>query len=596
MIRQDDDHDAVCSSKARHLLVTAPPGTGKTFLTVRLAGELVPHLPPGSAALVLTFSNQARTQLEREAALQLSPDLRRSVEISNYHSFFWRAVNAYRRALGLPEALDIGSRRRRHEALRTAVGREILKPLETHTGLLDALSEHRYQEFQDGRTPEPDVLERLLDATRKEQRAGRLVFDDLGALFWELLVRFPAVEAAYRRRFPVVIADEHQDASALQDVVVRRLAEHRLLVFADPMQLIHGFRGASDERLEQHRKDCDEERSLGTSHRWHGCQHLAEWLLAVRKRLCGQACPCQAPAELRAVWTSRLHGLNAVKPQVKYAALKAFRMGHQSVAVLSRTNEEVGELQRYLCRQGLHPRQIGTADFEEARDDIERLLLLRTSETVAAHALQRVSTLVPALRGTAIEQARRRLGPDGVDIRRAGAHARLLLEPLKRLYEGGPRFYFEVLVGMLAAAQRAGHHIPQREALRALQRTGAELDGDSLELEEALAIYTQEVMQAAQAAPRPRRGLFVMTAHQAKGKEFDHVILADASAHFFPDNWDSRKLFYVAVTRATKGWTVIAPDDGASPLLGALFETDSAFPAPRAEADQLSGGQMCLWS
>ena len=61
-----------------------------------------------------------------------------------------------------------------------------------------------------------------------------------------------------------------------------------------------------------------------------------------------------------------------------------------------------------------------------------------------------------------------------------------------------------------------------------------------------------------------------MTAHQAKGKEFDHVILADASARFYPDNWDSRKLFYVAMTRATRGWTVIAPDNGASPLLAAL--------------------------
>ena len=570
MIRQDDDHDAVCSSKARHLLITAPPGTGKTFLTVRLAGELVPHLPAGSAALVLTFSNQARTQLEREAARQLTPDLRRSVEITNYHGFFWRAVNAYRRALGLPETLDIGSRRRRIEALRRAIGSETLEPLKSHAGLLDALAEHRYKEFQDERTPEPNVLERLLGAVQEEQRAGHLVFDDLGALFWELLERFPAVEAAYRRRFPVVIADEHQDASALQDAVVWRLAQRRLVVLADPMQLIHGFRGASEARLEQHRKDCDQEKSLGTSHRWHGSQHLADWLLAVRKRLAGDASACPAPRELRIEWTSRLHGLGAVKAQVKYAVLRAFRSGCQSVAVLARTNEEAGELQSYLCQQNLHPRQIGSADFEQARDDIERLPLLTGAERFAAHVLDRLSVLVPTLRGNAIEQARRRLRPDGVDLRRAGADARLLLRPLQRLYGVGPSVYFKVLQEMLAAAQGAGHHIPQLEALRALQHTAAGLGGESLELEEALTVYAQEVMLASQAAPRTRRGLFVMTAHQAKGKEFDHVVLANASARFFPDNWDSRKLFYVAVTRATRGWTIIAPDQGASPLLAAL--------------------------
>ena len=570
MIRKDDDHDAVCSSKAKHLLITAPPGTGKTYVTVRLAGQTVPLLPVGSAVLVLTFSNQARTQLEREAARQLTLDQRRSVEISNYHSFFWRAVNAYRRALGLPDALDIGSRRRRLDALRLAVGEERLEPLRNHVGLLAALAEHRYLEFQDDRTPEPDILERLLFATRKEQIAGRLVFDDLGALFWELLDRYPAVEAAYLRRFPVVIADEHQDASALQDAVIRRLARQRLAVFADPMQLIHGFRDACEARLEQHRKDCNEEKTLRTAHRWHGSPHLAGWLLAVRKRLSGKVCEFPPPRELRIVVVPRLHGLNAVKAKTKYAILQAFRKGQLSVALLSRTNEEAADLQSYLCQQGLYPRQIGRADFDQARGDIEQLKLLRNPETVAAHAIERVSSLVPALRRDVIEQARKRVGPGGVETRRAGAKARLLLEPLRRLYEEGPPLYFEVLVEMLAAAQSAGYHIPQQEALRALQQTALRLNGEPLELEETLSLYAQEVMVSAQAAPRTQRGLFVMTAHQAKGKEFDHVILADASARFFPDNRDSRKLFYVAVTRATRGWTVIAPDSGASPLLAAL--------------------------
>ena len=81
----------------------------------------------------------------------------------------------------------------------------------------------------------------MLDVVRAEHRTGRLIFDDLGALFWELVNRFPTVDAAYRTRYPVVIADEHQDASALQDAVVRHLGLQQLVIFADPMQLFMDF-------------------------------------------------------------------------------------------------------------------------------------------------------------------------------------------------------------------------------------------------------------------------------------------------------------------------------------------------------------------
>ncbi len=573
-MRPDPDHDAVCASASKHLLVTAPPGTGKTFLTIRLAGRLAPELPDGSQVLVLTFSNQARTQLEREAARQLPPELRKRVEISNYHRFFWRAVNAYRRALGLPMTLDIGSRKRRVDVLREAVGRETLKPLERQPGLVDALAEQEHPGFRDERTPDPELLTPLLRTVRAEQEGGRLVFDDLGALFWGLLDRFPIVEAAYQRRFAVVIADEHQDASALQDAVVRRLGRSRLVVFADSMQLIHGFRGASDARLESHAADCDEQMSLSTPHRWHGSEHLAEWLLDVRARLLGENRSSAAPAELAIERTRRDHGFNAVKAQVKYAVGNAFRDGHRSVAVLALANRQVGELRGYLCREGFRPRQIGSADFEDARVDIEQLPLLRDPQTIAAHAIGRIEELIPTLRPAAIKQARERLAPAGVNLRQVGQEARLLLEPLKVLYdEGGSARYFEAVVGVIAAAQAAGHHVPRIEALRALQRTADALAGGAFGLDEAISRYARDVIAAAHAAPRTERGLFVMTAHQAKGKEFDCVILADASEQLFPDDFDGRRLFYVAITRASKRWVVIAPDSGASSLLGYLGES-----------------------
>lgn len=320
--RPDPDHDAVCASTARHRVVIAPPGTGKTHLAVRLAGTLAAMLPdppvPGSTVggrvLLLTFSNQARAQLEREATHQLTAAQRRRILNTNYHQMFWHAVRAHRTTLGLPLTVEVGSAARRRRALETA-DPAAAQSLLLHAGLLDAFAEHAFSAFQDHRTPGPDQLARLLAAIHQEQQAGRLIFDDFGALFWRLLDTHPTIEAAYRARFPVIIADEHQDASALQDAVVRRLAADTLIVLADPLQLIHGFRGARAERLDAHLRDSGSPPfELRTPHRWHTNPDTGAWLLAVRQRLLGHTATARRPAGVKLTSTPAVQGATGCWP------------------------------------------------------------------------------------------------------------------------------------------------------------------------------------------------------------------------------------------------------------------------------------------
>jgi superfamily I DNA/RNA helicase len=123
------------------------------------------------------------------------------------------------------------------------------------------------------------------------------------------------------------------------------------------------------------------------------------------------------------------------------------------------------------------------------------------------------------------------------------------------------------VVSALDACAAAGHHLPRLEAVRALRETAELFSEDGRDLDSVLERYAERVIAAAHAAPRLGRGLFVMTAHQAKGKEFDAIVLVNASARNFPDSDESRRLFYVAITRATRSWAVIAPDREASSLL-----------------------------
>lgn len=563
--RPDPDHDAVLNADAEHLVVTAPPGTGKTCLSVRLAAKSAIGLASSERVLVLTFSNQARSQLEREASRQLTRELRRKIHITNYHRFFWQSVSAYRRALGLPMRLDIGSVRRRHEALESA--EPALAPaLRDHPGLIESLAEHSFPEFRDGRTPSGKSLSRLLETVLCEQQNGRLVFDDLGALFWSLLNLFPCMEQAYTNRYSIVIADEHQDASALQDAVVRRLGRQRLVVFADEMQLIHEFRGASQVRLDQHLVDAGEVLTLRTPHRWHDATRYREWLIAFRHSLQGGSVPDGLPDRLRIQHSRAQRGFNGMKPLVLRAVTRAFGDHSSSIAVLTRGNKEASELRSYLSKKGVFPRQVGTQDFEEARHDIERLPQLASLQAIAVQCLDRLQSLVPTLDVTLINQVRGRLGQEGVDFARVGTHARPVLRALEAIYRDGPRAYFRALFAALQTCENSGHHLPRKEAVWALRKTVNAID-EGATFESLIERYSESVLTAAHVAPRIDRGLFVMTAHQAKGKEFDAVVLSDGMARYWPDDTESRRLFYVAMTRATKSLTIVVPDRGASPLV-----------------------------
>lgn len=80
---------------------------------------------------------------------------------------------------------------------------------------------------------------------------------------------------------------------------------------------------------------------------------------------------------------------------------------------------------------------------------------------------------------------------------------------------------------------------------------------------------------------KPPRGLFILNAHQAKGREFDHVIIPLLSGTGEPefigkgakckpycfDKEEDRRLLYVAMTRAKKRITIMYPEDDPSEFI-----------------------------
>jgi superfamily I DNA/RNA helicase len=90
----DQAQEDVLTDQHDCLLVEAPPGSGKTHTAIRLVGRDVDldRIGATQRALVLTFSRNARAQLDSYAAELLTKSQRSRTEITNYHAWFWQKV------------------------------------------------------------------------------------------------------------------------------------------------------------------------------------------------------------------------------------------------------------------------------------------------------------------------------------------------------------------------------------------------------------------------------------------------------------------------------------------------------------------------
>lgn len=96
----------------------------------------------------------------------------------------------------------------------------------------------------------PTLIELAERYSVEKRRRGLVEFSDQVSLALEIADRSPAVVAAYRDRYRVVLLDEYQDTSVVQTRLLSALfADHGVMAVGDPNQSIYGWRGASAGNL-----------------------------------------------------------------------------------------------------------------------------------------------------------------------------------------------------------------------------------------------------------------------------------------------------------------------------------------------------------
>ncbi len=257
---------AAVMTEARHALVIAGAGSGKTrTLTYRVAHLLQRGVAPWRI-LLLTFTNKAaREMLTRVGQLTGSPA--GQLWGGTFHSVANRVLRRHAQRLGYQPGftiLDSDDQRALMRALVKAHAGGMSKSdrFPKPEVLLSILSLAR----NTGRDWE-DVLEADYGSLAKHEETIRTIygayahrkvesnamdFDDLLVNFCTLLREHADVRSDLQAQFLHILVDEYQDTNSLQEGIISQLAggeRNNLMVVGDDAQSIYSWRGANVQHI-----------------------------------------------------------------------------------------------------------------------------------------------------------------------------------------------------------------------------------------------------------------------------------------------------------------------------------------------------------
>lgn len=388
-------------------------------------------------------------------------------------------------------------------------------------------------------------------------RAG-LPFETIRAKAADLVQRSPTVARLISARYPVIILDEHQDASLTQHQLVMTLMTvggSRLRVFGDPMQALHSGTGEHYVDWDALWASCKDRRELTEPKRGPEAPDLGKWITAARTTLKagGSVSLRDAPSELRVRAETGLAGRKRFKnPQLAGEILHGFLDGGQGRAVVI---AHLSDMVRALAQGANWRAGVNEGAVLEHLD----LLLAEAEEGAPTAAKLAVEFLAFATDiGSGFPKALRDgLGNRaGAQLSRAQAGAKQVpwLYALEAIYADPSHRGLATAMDRLATSTPDGYRVRLGDHAAALRAIGRADDPRGH-------LHALSRLRRRRSLPP----LSTSTVHKAKGLEFRRVLVCPADAQQYPPGAYGARLFYVAMSRATHQLTIVT--DGAAPTV-----------------------------
>ncbi|MEK7080132.1 MAG: ATP-dependent helicase [Patescibacteria group bacterium] len=619
------------------VLVVAGPGTGKThILTLRIANILKQTQAQPSNILVLTFTESAARTVRERLATLVGDAVAREIFISTFHGFAEQLLSTYpdsfNSARGKRLAGDVEATLLWREVLET----EELSALRTTKSpyfylrdlarLRDDLVRERitladYRAWADeeaARIQADESLryvrgdrkgemkpegEKKLERFQKVYEAARLIeayealkekrdvydFADVLHLAVDGLREDADLRATVQEQYQYVLADEHQDANALQHALLDVLAydEHpNIFVVGDEKQAIYRFQGADSSHFKTFTEQFPRTEVVFLTDSFRsqsGILDLSHTLIQSVPAAAGTHQPLTATRD----GVAHIHVLAAPDPLAERdqvsalieEAIAAGTLPHE-IAVIASRNATADQFATALAARGVPTLRAGDVLLSSRPLVRGVLALMRAVADPLDVAALREALLAPwwsiplperaALllknRDHELKSVLMRAYPEVAKTIEALQKAALTTAPLpllsKLLADSGARSFL----------LSHGEHLEDVALIRKVfmhveEITARDTNRSFTEVVRALSQAHEHGLESIKASITLEEGkVTVITAHKAKGMEFEKVFIVGMSARQWEKGGmsakipspvdqtrsleDVTKLFYVALTRA----------------------------------------------
>ena len=565
------------------LLVVAGAGSGKTKTITHRIAHLIQKGTRPEHILAVTFTNKAAGEMKERVIQLLAREHIQTAELpfmGTFHALGVYILKQHGSAIGINQRFTILDTEDVRSIIKDLIKEfqldpESFPPQRIYGSISrlknDLMDADAFAEENDN-DPYQQKLRMLYTAYEARlKKNNSLDFDDLLLKPVLLLQKSETAREHYRNRWSYIHIDEYQDTNKAQYVLSRILSEKHdnIAVVGDVDQAIYSWRGADWRNIIQFELDFPEVQVITLEENYRSTQKILDAANAViehnteRKEKVLRTTNDEGDSlQIMTLNDERQEGLfitEFIKAQIEDG------VSPQNIAVLFRTNAQSRALEEAFLKQNMPYRLISGVKFYERKEikDIVAFLKYALNDDDLVSKTRIVNT---PPRGIGKVTGLKYLGGSTLSEREQAKVAVFedIMKKIRIAIETTPATTVIKTImkdaGFDAYYKKTSHEEDRLENVKELLSVAQKFDteqpphGIEKFLMEVSLATEEERIDTADGATT------LLTAHSAKGLEYDIVVIAGMEEGLFPHSLsqepseieEERRLFYVALTRARK--------------------------------------------